>query len=306
MELPSRLIGEIDNGIPGPLICCIGGLHGNEPAGVEALEYVFGLLKPVQHLLRGRLAGLRGNRQALAVRRRYLHRDLNRLWTAEQLQAVRQLPPEQLEYEFAELAGLSACLERLEAVPCRSRVLLDLHTTSAAGAAFAIVSDRSGNQQLAAALHAPVIFNLTNALSSTLNVYADRRGWTGLAFEAGQHDDPEAVQNHIAAVCLLLARCGALDPEDIPGYAQHEARMIRAARHIPPALEVVYRHAIRPEDQFRMRPGYTNFDPVHAGEPLGQDRGGDVLAPYTGLIFMPLYQPQGEEGFFVVQEKHAG
>jgi succinylglutamate desuccinylase len=107
-------------------------------------------------------------------------------------------------------------------------------------------------------------------------------------------------------VCLLLARCGALLPEEIPGYAQHRARMIRAARHIPQALEVVYRHAIRPEDQFRMDPGYTNFDPVRAGEPLGRDRAGAVRAPYTGLIFMPLYQPQGEEGFFVVQEKRAG
>jgi succinylglutamate desuccinylase len=51
-----------------------------------------------------------------------------------------------------------------------------------------------------------------------------------------------------------------------------------------------------------MRPGYVNFQPIQQGEHLANDTTGPVLAPEDGLILMPLYQPQGSDGFFVVQE----
>jgi succinylglutamate desuccinylase len=64
-------------------------------------------------------------------------------------------------------------------------------------------------------------------------------------------------------------------------------------------LHSVYR--IVPEDHFKMRPGYRNFQRVRRGEHLADDRNGPVLAKTDGYVLMPLYQNLGHEGFFLVQ-----
>src|SRR5690625_7909000 len=65
-----RWIGTYDEGIAGPLIFMMGGIHGNEKAGVTALEYLIKMLEvePVTNenfSFSGRLVALRGNIQAL-------------------------------------------------------------------------------------------------------------------------------------------------------------------------------------------------------------------------------------------------
>ena len=37
MEYPKRIIGRYEGNEPGPLFLCIGAMHGNEPAGVQAI-----------------------------------------------------------------------------------------------------------------------------------------------------------------------------------------------------------------------------------------------------------------------------
>ena len=41
---------------------------------------------------------------------------------------------------------------------------------------------------------------------------------------------------------------------------------------------------------------------VREGEIIAQDRHGEIIAPMDGLIFMPLYQRSGNDGFFIVEE----
>ena len=50
-----------------------------------------------------------------------------------------------------------------------------------------------------------------------------------------------------------------------------------------------------------MKPNITNFQVVKKGELLGYDVNGDVLSPFNGKILMPLYQEQGNEGFYIIQ-----
>ena len=35
---------------------------------------------------------------------------------------------------------------------------------------------------------------------------------------------------------------------------------------------------------------------------VGRDRTGPISAPLTGRVFLPLYQKQGDDGFFIVRE----
>jgi len=77
-----------------------------------------------------------------------------------------------------------------------------------------------------------------------------------------------------------------------------------ATGDLPRVVEITYRHAITPEDRFRMHPGFASFSTVHAGQTLATDLRGPVAAPEDALLLMPLYQPQGSEGFFLVRPIH--
>ena len=67
-------------------------------------------------------------------------------------------------------------------------------------------------------------------------------------------------------------------------------------------MQIRHRHHIRPQDTFVMRPGYTNLQGIECGELLASDQDGDIRAPFAGRVFLPLYQSQGDDGFFIVQE----
>ena len=51
-----------------------------------------------------------------------------------------------------------------------------------------------------------------------------------------------------------------------------------------------------------MLPGYVSFQPITESDVLAKDARGDVRPPEAGRILMPLYQRQGDDGFFVVRE----
>lgn len=303
--LADRVIGTYGIEQTGPLVIAVGGIHGNEPAGIRALERVFARLERDQPELKGRFVGLRGNLQALRFRERYLERDLNRLWTEAHIQLTRerQRRARTLCPEDRELLALLEVLGHWDQTSFHPKILIDLHTTSAPGGRFSVVEDDPRSLQLASALHAPVIMGLTKALIGTTASYCVDRGWHGLAFEAGQHHDPRAIDDHVAAIWTILQALEALPPE-LQAHAETCSVHLQAeAQHLPDLVEVVYRHVIAAQDGFRMRPGYINFQPVEAGEHLADDRQGPILAPFNGLILMPLYQSQGADGFFIVQPR---
>jgi predicted deacylase len=72
----------------GPTLIVVGGLHGNEPGGVEAMRRVKPQLDALKSKLRGRVYFVAGNTRALAKRVRYRDLDLNRAWTREDMANV--------------------------------------------------------------------------------------------------------------------------------------------------------------------------------------------------------------------------
>lgn len=63
-----------------------------------------------------------------------------------------------------------------------------------------------------------------------------------------------------------------------------------------------YRRPVTDGDGFRMNPGYSNFDPVRAGQVIARDDVGPIAVEETSRLLMPLYQEQGEDGYFLVRE----
>ena len=117
-----------------------------------------------------------------------------------------------------------------------------------------------------------------------------------VTFEAGQHEDPLSTRRAIAALVNLLRSVGSVRPEDVEN--RHDDLLINYSKGLPKVAKLLTVHSVKPEDRFQMLPGFQNFQRIRAGELLAHDRNGSIISPYDSHILMPLYQQQGEDGFF--------
>lgn len=300
MQHLPRVLGALRGECRGSTLIVVAGLHGNEPAGVEASLRLLAKLGEREQRLSGEVVVLVGNRCALAKRRRFLARDLNRAWTDQKVAALRGVDPAGLSDEDLEQYEL---LHEIEAITARARGfvhVLDMHTFSAHGCAFTTVSDSLHNRAFATAIRAPLILGLEELVEGTLLSYLNHLGYITAGFESGQHEDPEAVDLAEAGLWVATVAAGTLAPEDAPEAEAARERLGAELRHLPPVLEMRHRHPVLRGDRFRMRPGFENLQEVAAGTVLADDRHGEVVAPMTARMLMPLYQEQGDDGFFLV------
>jgi succinylglutamate desuccinylase len=279
-------------------VIAVGGIHGNEPAGVHALERVVAAVERSNLSVVGSFVAVAGNLGGLARNQRFLDRDLNRAWTADQVAALRAQDPGR---DTAEDREQRALLDVFEECLARARgpvVFLDLHSSSAAGASFSCLADTIPNRHLAMSLPVPTILGLEECIDGAVMEFFSERGLTALAIEGGQHADPRTVDNLEAAVWLTLVATGVLARGEVDTEGFH--RTLRAsAQGAPAVLQVRHRHVVRPEQEFVMEPGYRSFQTVTKGELLARQADRDLRAGENGHILLPLYQGQGEDGYFL-------
>jgi succinylglutamate desuccinylase len=294
---------------PGPLLVVVGGLHGNEPAGVLAARRVFDQLERSTPPMAGQLVALAGNLSALALGRRYLERDLNRAWLDDEVERLRSADEAELTLEECEMRGLLLELDALLSRAWERIVLLDLHSTSADGSPFSIMADTLQNRVVARALPIPVLLGLEERVDGTLLSYFAELGHTALCVEGGQNALLSTIEHHEAAIWLTLVAAGLLAPEDAPLIDERYTLLEESAWGLPRVIEVRHRQGVPRDGEFEMVPGYANFHRVTLGETLGTEhteRGErPVRTPTDGLLLMPRYQGQGEDAFFVGREVHS-
>ena len=183
-------------------------------------------------------------------------------------------------------------------------ILMDLHTTTAFGGIFSIPTEDPESQEIALELHAPVIKGFLKGIKGTLMHYYTKDRFsiplTAVSFESGQHDENLSVNRAIAAITNCMRTIGCVRAEDVEN--RHDHLLITYSEGLPMLSELMRVHGIKPSDQFKMREGYKNFQRIRKGEVLAEDRNGPITADRDGLILMPLYQPQGDDGFFIIQE----
>lgn len=295
-----RILGEIDDGFEGPTILVTGGVHGNEEAGIVAIERVLSRLHDDRPEAHGRLVCLAGNLGALRDGTRFVDLDLNRQWTPEKVAALGG--GETAGDRPAEIAEQQALIELIGAEVRVARgpvFFVDMHTSSADGPPFMTVGDTLLNRELSANFPLPVILGLEEQVDGSLLEFLNNYGLVTLGIEGGQHDCERSVDRLEAVLLLALVATGFLAAAAVPDLARYRELLAADSKGIPRVIEVRHRHAVTPADRFRMEPGFVNFRSVRMGQLFAQDAHGDVMCPEDGLILLPLYQGQGEDGFFV-------
>jgi len=282
-------------------VVLIGGMHGNEPAGPTAIARVLGDLEERRAPVLGRVVGLAANLGALEAGRRYLARDLNRGWSQAEVAALldpasgRDLPEDREQRE------LLRAIVPLIAQAREPVVLLDLHSTSGESPPFTCLADVLRNRTVGLAFPLPVVLGIEEILDGTLLGYFCDLGHVAVAVEGGQSQDPRTLANHECAIWSTLVAVGALRAADVPELEARRARLREAAGSVPAVVAIRHRHLVREDDGFEMLPGFRSFMPVSKGQAVARDRSGEVRCPEDGLMLMPRYQGQGEDGYFLAR-----
>ena len=295
-----HLIGRFEGDGVGPTLIAFGSIHGNEAAGALALKRVAHRLSELNPVINGRIFLLAGNTRALLQSVRFVDADLNRHWTQANIQRNEAEPCGPLS-EDKEQAELLALIGEILATAHDEVYALDLHSTSAEGSPFATVGDTLRNRHFAHQLPVTILLGIEEQLEGTLLEYLNNLGVITLGFEGGQHLAESTVDTHEALTWSSLHNSGILTGNGVDPLQEWNAVLERASGR-PRIVEVRYRHAITPDDHFRMKPGYNNFDKILRNEILADDARGEVRSPESGVILMPLYQKLGEDGFFVGRE----
>lgn len=297
-----HLIGAFAGNSAGPTLIVVGGLHGNERADVEALQRVAMRLEGLDQGLNGRVYLLAGNTRALSARVRYIDADLNRTWTPVNLSKAATTQSS-APAENTELAELQAILDHILVTAQDEVYVLDLHSTSAGGRPFATIGDTLRNRSFALKFPVTIVLGIEEQLDGTMLEFLNGLGAVTFGFEGGQHSAAGTVDNHEALTMLALENTGILPAKAAQShYFRTLLESNAGGREI---YEVRYRHPVTPDDEFEMRSGFRNFDPIRRHEIIATDRDGPIEPPEAGSVLMPLYQKQGEDGYFLVRRVRA-
>lgn len=306
---PDRVIGKYIGVEKGPMIICFGGMHGNEPAGIKALDIMFKMLEvePITNpdfRFCGQLLGIRGNLKAIKKGQRFIQKDLNRLWTDENVARIKNSNWQELDAEDQEVFEILQIIEQeIATYNPEKLIMLDLHTTTAFGGIFSIATDDPESLRIAIELHAPVVKGLLTGIRGTTLHYFNNDNFEpetiAVCFESGQHDEHLSVNRAIAAITNCMRTVGCVRAEDVEN--RHDKLLIEYSRGLPKVTRLIMKHTIKDGDHFQMVPNYKNFQAVRKGEVLAHDKNGPIKAMEDGHILMPLYQMQGDDGFFLIK-----
>ncbi|MFT7591376.1 MAG: hypothetical protein ACI9UJ_001299 [bacterium] len=296
----SRFIGDLGNN-EGNTILFLGGVHGNETAGLGALNTVFRQLELSGEKFKGRAVGIIGNMEATRLNQRYIYKDMNRIWNRDTLDDLHYGRLDTRHTEYEELEEVYREVKSILDSASGKVYVIDLHTTSSPTIPFIVTNKSDLNVNFTNAFPMPIISGLTGFLDGTLLSYINELGHIGLAYEAGQHKSSQSLVKHESFIWLCLHEtglCPDLDPAFIKKhYEILEEELVTRNNH----FKIISRYKIKPDEQFKMNHGYTNFQKIQEGEELANNENGPICSPYDGYIFMPLYQPQGEDGFFIIK-----
>ena len=290
-----RFLKVIKGDINDPVIVFFAGIHGNEQAGVKALEKVLSGIKSNE--IKGSIYAISGNLKALAKNKRFLDYDLNRMWTSARMEKRSY---ERNKYsEDHEQNELNFILNGIIQEHNAPLYFLDLHTTSSNSLPFITINDSLINRRFAKIFPVPVILGIEEYLEGPLLSYINKLGYVSLGFESGQHTSKEAIINAVSFIKLALHYSGIYEFRNIQ---QEYEKLQKAAEANSRIYEIIFRYNIRREEHFKMKPGFKSFELLEKGRLLATSDDRDIYLSKKATLFMPLYQKKGVDGYFLIRK----
>lgn len=297
-----RLLGSIEGSQKGPTAIFFGGVHGNELSGPVALTQVVEEIKGLPSQINGNVFAIRGNIPAQLKNQRFLDEDLNRIWTAKRIGEINAKSDGSLSIEEKELIQIYEHIAHILGTASGPFYFVDLHTTSSKTLPFITINDALINRRFSKQFPVPVVLGIEEYLEGPLLSYVNEKGYVTLGFESGMHTDEDSVKNSISFVCLTLLFTGILNKQDVQWFELHYDRLKKAALGNTEFYEVIHRHRIGKDENFTMLDGFDSFRNVNEGTVLAKQDNREIRVEKDAILFMPLYQDLGEDGFFLIRK----
>lgn len=264
----------IEGKLAGPTVCIIGGVHGNELAGIMALDYI----KDTLEIQRGRVVLIYGNPRAIGRNVRYTEQNLNRMFRDNCSDLEKQ------SYEYQRSVYIRSFLDQVD-------VCLDLHASCSRETVPFAFTEANG-MELASKF--PVKYVCTNIDAfekGSTDGYIYGRGGVGICVECGYLGDEKAVS--VALECIeTLLRSLAMADGDV------KAKLVKA----PDCLKVVDLY-FNETEIFELSQVWPDFAAIPAGQIIGFD--GEKPIQYGEdfiLLFARNRAEKGKEAFLLLKD----
>ena len=298
----TRIIGHIQGTQPGPTLIFTGGIHGNEPSGVFALQQVLEEIKEKNISVNGNIYALSGNLTALEEGTRFNNQDLNRIWTSDRMNKVHNgINVKEEDKETVQQLDICSTITDILHKEKGPFYFMDLHTTSSETIPFLTVNDSLLNRKFTKQYPVPLVLGIEEYLDGPLLSYINELGYVAFGFEGGQHDDLSSIENHIAFIYLSLLFSESIEKDSV-NFQHYYDVLAKTSVDSRDIYEIFYHYKIEKDEAFTMKPGFLNFQHFNKGQELARSNGNIIFAEKSGRMLMPQYQSQGDDGFFSIRK----
>lgn len=267
MEVTDDII-VIDSGRPGPSVALLAGVHGNEKAGVYALQHMLPLCKPTRGIVYAAFA----NPPAIAANVRMLSKNLNRCFYA----GNKETDPEDIRARV-----LMAMLDRCDA-------LLDLHMFYDDDGVPFVICEPNGIP-IARNFAVPIIStNWDKIEPGASDSYMNLAGKIGICVECGPITKSYEMTDFAQNTVLQFLKYFDMIDDDVV-YDTAEKTIIET-----------YKTVYKTDQSFVLQPGLKNFQQLTDGQCLARDKRRQYYGAAGDRIIFPHYGARvGEEAYIL-------
>lgn len=289
MELAGSGIWQTSASHPGPHVVVLGGVHGDEKTGIQAVKNLHHLFASGEETLsRGKLTLVLGNEEAIRIHQRGTapEHNLNRMFTREHLEG-----PALDFYESFRAKQLAPVLRSAD-------ISLDIHSTSVPSRPFLPCAFTPRHEHVYRWFDADLVLTdpeyILGGERSTTDEYVDSCGGVGICFETGFAGDTSRVSVVLESICNILADQGMIDRSPVPAPPTPTYKIYRLTRKI-----------LLTEEGFSYADTFPQpFQEVKKGEIIGYHGKKPETAEEEGVIAFPKAPAQwhpGHDIFFLAR-----
>jgi succinylglutamate desuccinylase len=264
-------IVKLTSDIPGPTVALFAGTHGNERAGIYALEKLLPILTPTK----GTIYIAFTNPPAIVANERMITKNMNRCFMANN---------QGDSYEDKRARELMNVLDDCDA-------LLDLHMFYDKGKPFAICEENA--LQVAKLFDVAIISTNWNQIEpGAADGYMFEQGKIGVCVECGPIPEADNYVDFATKTIYQFLQYFDMSPKKVE-YSVLPKRYIVAKK-------AVY----KTRDNFTLEPGFETFQKLNNGQLIAADAQKQFHAHKDECIIFPHYRARvGEEVYIIGTEK---
>src|SRR4051812_8044193 len=266
-EMEIQDVLRIRSDTAGPRVVMFSGVHGNEVSGIHAVEKVlFDFFGGKRSLKRGSLTLARANEEAIAVERRYVKHNMNRMFREEYGPEI-----DQTTYEFRRAQELKRVLKDCD-------YFFDLHSAPTANEPFLVVEQHAveffSNLGISRIITGWSKFS-GGALGGDAENYANACGAISATLESGSHFDKTSNDVAYKSAISLLSVLDMITGEEYPASGQSE-------------VFEMYSVVTKESYDFQYAGAVTNFQFLKKDQVFAQQNGRPLAVSEDSYLLIPM------------------